>query len=135
MNASHSTSAHTAPEATAFVLAGGGNLGAVQAGMLAELIVGVSAGALNGAFLAVDTSLAMVERINELWRRVTTREALGLSWRSLRGSAPHGSSSYPAASPASTTPYRAMRWDAPCTPLRCWARGSCGKTMSTTPSA
>ncbi|MGO9327802.1 MAG: patatin-like phospholipase family protein, partial [Steroidobacteraceae bacterium] len=48
---------------TAFVLAGGGSLGAVQVGMLAELIgagvrpdmiVGVSAGAINGAFLAHD---------------------------------------------------------------------------------
>lgn len=77
---------------TAFVLAGGGSLGAVQAGMLVELlaagvrpdlIVGVSAGALNGAFLAFDPSVSMVERIAELWRRVTTREALGLTWRSL----------------------------------------------------
>jgi len=79
---------------TAFVLAGGGSLGAVQAGMLLELmgagerpdlVVGVSAGALNGAFLAFDPSVAMAERIAELWRRVTTREALGLTWRSLLG--------------------------------------------------
>ena len=44
---------------TAFVLAGGGSLGALQVGMLAEileagerpdLIVGASAGAINGAF-------------------------------------------------------------------------------------
>ena len=79
---------------TAFVLAGGGSLGAVQAGMLLELmgagvrpdlVVGVSAGALNGAFLAFDPSLAMAERIADLWRRVTTREALGLTWRSLLG--------------------------------------------------
>jgi NTE family protein len=77
---------------TAFVLAGGGSLGAVQAGMLIELIaagvrpdliVGVSAGALNGAFLAFDPSPSMVERIADLWRRVTTREALGLTWRSI----------------------------------------------------
>ncbi|MEO7385741.1 MAG: patatin-like phospholipase family protein [Gammaproteobacteria bacterium] len=79
---------------TAFVLAGGGSLGAVQAGMLAELIgagvrpdliVGVSAGALNGAFLAHEPSPEMVERIASLWRSVSTREALGLSWRSLLG--------------------------------------------------
>ena len=77
---------------TAFVLAGGGSLGAVQAGMLAELVgadirpdivVGVSAGAINGAFLAHDPSLATIDRIAELWRSVTTREALGLSWRSV----------------------------------------------------
>jgi NTE family protein len=79
---------------TAFVLAGGGSLGAVQAGMLQELIaadvrpdlvVGVSAGSINGAFLAHDPTPATAEHIAELWRRVTTREALGLSWRSLFG--------------------------------------------------
>ena len=79
---------------TAFVLAGGGSLGAVQAGMLLELIaegvkpdliVGVSAGALNGAFLAFDPSPSTAENIAGLWRRVTTREALGLTWRSLLG--------------------------------------------------
>jgi len=79
---------------SAFVLAGGGSLGAVQAGMLVELImagvqpdliVGVSAGAVNGAFLAFDPSPSMVERIAELWRRISTREALGLSWRSMLG--------------------------------------------------
>ncbi len=79
---------------TAFALAGGGSLGAVQVGMLAELIgagvrpdiiVGVSAGALNGAFLAFDPSLDTVERMAVLWSRMTTKEVLGLSWRSLLG--------------------------------------------------
>lgn len=79
---------------TAFVLAGGGSLGAVQVGMLAELIangvqpdfiVGVSAGALNGAFLAFEPSINMVERMAVLWSTITTREVLGLSWRSLLG--------------------------------------------------
>jgi NTE family protein len=79
---------------TAFVLAGGGSLGAVQVGMLAELmaadvhpdlIVGVSAGALNGAFLALDPRVTTVERMAALWSRMTTREVLGLSWRSLLG--------------------------------------------------
>lgn len=79
---------------TAFVLAGGGSLGAVQVGMLAELlaagerpdmIVGVSAGAINGAFLAIDPTAKMVERMADLWSRITTREVLGLSWRSLLG--------------------------------------------------
>lgn len=77
---------------TALVLTGGGSLGAVQAGMLRELmasglrpdlIVGVSAGALNGAFLAEDPGVATVDRMVALWSRVTTREILGLSWRSL----------------------------------------------------
>lgn len=81
-------------ERTAFVLAGGGSLGAVQLGMLAELIgagvrpdviVVVSAGALNGAFLVFDPSLKMVEQMAVLWSRMTTKEVLGLSWRSLLG--------------------------------------------------
>lgn len=83
-----------AQEKTAFVLAGGGSLGAVQVGMLAELmsagvrpdmIVGVSAGALNGAFLAFDPSVQTVERMARLWSAMTTRAVLGLSWRSVLG--------------------------------------------------
>jgi len=79
---------HARPQRTAFVLAGGGSLGAVQVGMLAELllagvrpdfILGVSAGALNGAFLAYDPSVPGVERMADLWRRVRTRDVLGLS--------------------------------------------------------
>ena len=63
---------------TAFVLSGGASLGAVQVGMLEalyergiapDLIVGTSAGALNGAFIAsrpqtVETAL----ELGELWR-------------------------------------------------------------------
>lgn len=79
---------------TAWVLSGGGSLGAVQVGMLAELIaegvrpdfiVGVSAGALNGAFLAHDPCADTVARMATLWSEITTREVLGLSWRSMLG--------------------------------------------------
>jgi NTE family protein len=82
------------PGPTALVLVGGGSLGAVQVGMLAELatadvrpdfIVGVSAGAINAAFFAHAPNAATAERLTSLWSRVTTREALGLSWRSLLG--------------------------------------------------
>lgn len=84
----------TAPHRTAFVLAGGGSLGAIQVGMLGELVaagvkadfvVGVSAGALNGAFFAHNPSAAMIETMSALWAEVTTRQILGLSWRSLLG--------------------------------------------------
>jgi NTE family protein len=76
------------------VLAGGGSLGAVQTGMLMEicatgvrpdLIVGVSAGALNGAFLAYEFTPQMLERMAGLWARVRTRDILPLSWGSLLG--------------------------------------------------
>jgi NTE family protein len=78
----------------AFVLAGGGSLGAVQAGMLAELaandvrpdfVVGVSAGALNGAFYAHDPSAAVIERMSALWTRTRTRDVIGVSFATLLG--------------------------------------------------
>jgi NTE family protein len=92
---------------TALVLAGGGSLGAIQVGMLAELaasglrpdmVVGVSAGAINGAFFAHAPDAGTVVQLTDLWVRVTTRQALGLSWRSLLGlvglrdhlASPHG---------------------------------------------
>lgn len=62
---------------TAFVLGGGGNLGAVQVGQLRALlehgitpdvIIGCSVGALNGAALAGNPTLEEVERLTELWR-------------------------------------------------------------------
>jgi NTE family protein len=61
---------------TAFVFGGGGNLGAVQVGMLRalvehgitpDLIVGCSVGALNGTGLAADASIAGVERMWHVW--------------------------------------------------------------------
>lgn len=72
------------------MLAGGGSLGAVQAGMLVELlangvvpdlVVGVSAGAINGAFLSWDPSPAMAERIARLWSAIRTRDVMRWSWR------------------------------------------------------
>ena len=60
---------------TAFVLAGGGSLGAVQVGMLkalnrahitADFVVGASVGAINGAYFAAapdETGIARLERI------------------------------------------------------------------------
>ena len=62
---------------TAFVLSGGGNLGAVQVGMLQaladrgvvpDLLVGTSVGAINAAFLAAGPSPARVEELAEIWR-------------------------------------------------------------------
>jgi NTE family protein len=63
----------------AFVLSGGGNLGALQIGMLRalaefgirpDLIVGCSVGAINGAALAEDPSPAGIERLERLWREL-----------------------------------------------------------------
>lgn len=61
---------------TAFVLGGGGVLGAVEVGMLRallereivpDLVLGTSVGALNGAMVARDPHLDVVERLAELW--------------------------------------------------------------------
>ncbi len=74
---------------TAFVLAGGGSLGAVQVGMLLELaadgvlpdlVVGVSAGALNGAFLALEPSIGMMHRMAQLWARVRRSDVMTMSF-------------------------------------------------------
>jgi NTE family protein len=62
---------------TAFVLGGGGLLGALEGGMLRalrehevrpDLVLGTSVGALNGLMLARDPSLAVVEELRGLWR-------------------------------------------------------------------
>ena len=61
---------------TAFVLGGGGLLGAHEVGMLRALaeagitpdyVVGTSIGAVNGAFVAADPDGA-ADRLTELWR-------------------------------------------------------------------
>jgi NTE family protein len=61
----------------AFVLGGGGVLGAHEVGMLRALaesgirpdvVLGTSFGAINGAFFAADPTLAGVDRLTELWR-------------------------------------------------------------------
>jgi NTE family protein len=91
----------------AFVLGGGGVLGAHEVGMLRALaesgirpdvVLGTSVGAINGAFFAADPTLAGVERLTELWRgmnladrspgtllrRVTTLARTGTHLQSLR---------------------------------------------------
>jgi NTE family protein len=61
----------------AFVLGGGGALGAYQVGMLRALleagvrpglVVGTSVGAINGAAVAAEPEPAAVERLADLWR-------------------------------------------------------------------
>jgi NTE family protein len=64
----------------AFVLAGGGSLGAVQVGMLRalyergvvpDMIVGTSAGAINGAFIASRPQTeATADELADIWRRL-----------------------------------------------------------------
>jgi NTE family protein len=75
--------ANTSPASgeTAFVLGGGGLLGAAEVGMLQalteagitpDLVLGTSVGALNGAAIAAAPTAETVERLTELWSALGT---------------------------------------------------------------
>jgi NTE family protein len=85
-------------EKTAFVFAGGGSFGAIQVGMMqalarrgvtADMVVGSSVGALNGAFYASNPTQAGAEHLADIWRGLrrqdvfpfTLRTLLGFLWR------------------------------------------------------
>jgi NTE family protein len=70
------------PKPVGFVLGGGGSLGAVQVGMLraladrgilADLVVGTSVGALNGAIVALEPAAAAT-RLARVWTSMTRRQ-------------------------------------------------------------
>jgi NTE family protein len=82
------------PAKTAFVFAGGGSFGAIQVGMVhslashgiaADMVVGSSVGALNGAFYAGDPTPAGVERLADIWRGLQRHDVFPLSLRTLVG--------------------------------------------------
>lgn len=71
------------PRRTAFVLSGGGNLGAVHVGMLRalheagiepDLIIGCSVGAINGAGFAAEPNQDGVARLSRIWGRLSDGE-------------------------------------------------------------
>jgi NTE family protein len=76
-------------ETVAFVLSGGAGLGAIQVGMLRalyergvapDLIVGTSAGALNGAFIASrPLTVATADALGAVWRGVRRSDAFPLN--------------------------------------------------------
>ena len=76
------------------MFAGGGSFGAVQVGMLRELVaygvtpdlvVGSSVGAINGAFFAGAPGAAGVAQLEAIWRGLRRREIFRFSWRCLVG--------------------------------------------------
>lgn len=78
---------------TAFVLAGGGSLGAIQVGMLRvlaennvkpDLIVGASVGAINAAHFAGDPTVSGVERLATLWSGLHRRDIFPVSFKTMR---------------------------------------------------
>src|SRR6267378_6015254 len=94
--------AHPAPAPprprTAFVLSGGGNQGVSQVGMLRALlergivpdvVIGTSAGALNGAAVAYAPTVAGVEHLADVWMSIRSGEVfqggrLARAWNVLR---------------------------------------------------
>lgn len=72
---------------TAFVLGGGGILGAVEVGMLRalfergitpDLVLGTSVGAVNGALVAREPRLPVIDRLTDLWTQTAaSRDVYG----------------------------------------------------------
>ncbi|KQW19633.1 alpha/beta hydrolase [Afipia sp. Root123D2] len=88
------TNTADARPSTAFVFAGGGSFGAIQVGMMqalaahgvvADIVVGSSVGAMNGAYYAGNPTLAGVERLAEIWRGLTREDVFPVSLRTLAG--------------------------------------------------
>lgn len=76
---------------TAFVFAGGGSFGAIQVGMMqalaahglhADLIVGSSVGAMNGAYYAGAPTLDGVKKLADIWRGLTRHDVFPVTFRS-----------------------------------------------------
>ena len=79
---------------TAFVFAGGGSFGAIHVGMLhsltdrgiiADMVVGSSVGALNGAYYAGNPTIEGIRRLDAIWRGLRRRDVFPLTWRTILG--------------------------------------------------
>jgi NTE family protein len=84
----------TGVKKTALVLAGGGSFGAIQVGMMhslaahgisADMVVGSSVGALNGAYYAGDPTLKGVLQLETIWRGLKRHDVFPVTWRTLLG--------------------------------------------------
>jgi NTE family protein len=88
----------------AFVMSGGGNRGALQAGALLalfenglvpDMVVGSSAGALNAAFVAINPDLDGVRRLTDLWHRARKEDFFPGDWFHMVGRLVLGQSLFP----------------------------------------
>jgi NTE family protein len=75
-------------------MAGGGSFGAIQVGMMhslaahgisADMVVGSSVGALNGAYYAGDPTLQGVLQLETIWRGLHRDDVFPVTWRTLLG--------------------------------------------------
>src|ERR1700733_10859179 len=89
-----SVSNYARPAKTALVFAGGGSFGAIQVGMMhslaangigADMVVGSSVGALNGAYYAGDPTLRGVLQLETIWRGLTRHDVFPVTWKTLLG--------------------------------------------------
>jgi NTE family protein len=83
-----------AAQRTAFVFAGGGSLGAIQVGMLRELmhagispdlVVGSSVGAMNAAYFAGASNASGVGKLETVWRGLRRHDVFPVTYRSVLG--------------------------------------------------
>jgi len=79
---------------TAFVFAGGGSFGAIQVGMMhalvasgvtADMVVGSSVGAINGAYYAGAPTLKGVLELETIWRGLRRNDVFPINWRTILG--------------------------------------------------
>jgi NTE family protein len=77
---------------TAFVFAGGGSFGAIHVGMLhslasraitADMVVGSSVGALNGAYYAGNPTKEGIQRLDAIWRGLRRNDVFPLTLRTM----------------------------------------------------
>jgi NTE family protein len=88
----------------AFVMSGGGNRGALEAGAVLELfeqgvqpdiLVGTSAGALNAAFVAANPTLEGARQLADVWTNAQKDDLFPGSWFSMIGRLASGRSLFP----------------------------------------
>lgn len=86
---------------TAFVFAGGGSFGAIQVGMLyalvahglvPDLVVGASVGAINCAYFAGHPTLAGVTQLEQLWCQLKRSTIFPMTWGRIAGLFSHSPS-------------------------------------------
>ncbi|QAU33345.1 patatin-like phospholipase family protein [Janthinobacterium sp. 17J80-10] len=83
-----------ADQPTALILAGGGSFGAIQVGMLRalvaygvvpDLVIGSSVGAINGAYFACAPNAGGVARLEAIWGGLRRSDVFPLAWRGVLG--------------------------------------------------
>src|SRR5690242_1783196 len=78
----------------AFVLSGGGSLGATQVGMLRalfeagiepDMLVGTSVGSVNSAWVGAWPALDGIDKLAEIWRGLRRDDVFPLGWTAAMG--------------------------------------------------